>query len=159
MNLQKKSIVQKSLPTGLFFATYEWPFLDCSYCWLRLEWEYRVCSCCTTQIPSNLSYIFYLHQLCLTPCRFLLWNMVPFIPHITFSFIPWQGVDVKRVQFPVRLCFTVTIHRSQGEMLNKVVLYFAGMFSCADAYTSAYLGFLNPPTSQFDDRERDLPIQ
>ncbi|CAN0514437.1 unnamed protein product, partial [Scytosiphon promiscuus] len=48
---------------------------------------------------------------------------VHWIPRITFSFITWQGVDVKRVQFPVRLCFAVTVHRSQGQTLERVVFY------------------------------------
>ena len=68
--------------------------------------------------------------------------MVPFIgfrTYITFSLIPWQGVDVKRVQFPVRLCFAVTVHRSQGQTLNRVVFIYAGMFSCTDACMSVYL--------------------
>ena len=33
---------------------------------------------------------------------------IHWIPRITFSFITWQGADVKRVRFPVRLCFAVT---------------------------------------------------
>lgn len=48
---------------------------------------------------------------------------IHWIPPITFSFITWQGVDVKRVQFPVRLCFAVTVHRSQGQTLSRVVFY------------------------------------
>lgn len=44
-----------------------------------------------------------------------------FIPRITFGFITKQGVAVKRVQFPFRLCFAVTIHKSQGQTLDKVL--------------------------------------
>ncbi|CAB1097480.1 unnamed protein product [Ectocarpus sp. CCAP 1310/34] len=44
-----------------------------------------------------------------------------FIPRITFGFITRQGVAVKRVQFPVRLCFAITIHKSQGQTLDKVL--------------------------------------
>ena len=49
---------------------------------------------------------------------------IRWIPHITFSFITWQGVDVKCVQFPVHLCFALTVHRSQGQTLSRVVFYF-----------------------------------
>lgn len=49
-------------------------------------------------------------------------GVVHYIPRITFSFKTWQSIAVKRVQFPVRLCFAVTIHRSQGLTLDKVVL-------------------------------------
>lgn len=45
-----------------------------------------------------------------------------FIPSITFSFITKQGVAVKRVQFPTRVCFAITIHKSRGRtLLDKVV--------------------------------------
>ena len=44
------------------------------------------------------------------------------IPRITFSFITWQGVNVKRVQCPVRLCLAVTVRCSQGQTFNRVVL-------------------------------------
>lgn len=47
---------------------------------------------------------------------------IHWIPRITFPFITWQGMDVKRVQFPVRLAFAVTVHRSQGQTLDRVVL-------------------------------------
>ncbi|CAN0447843.1 unnamed protein product, partial [Laminaria digitata] len=64
---------------------------------------------------------------CLTRSKFLPVLLkdgtIHWIPRITFSFITWQGVDVKRVQFPVRLCFAVTVHRSQGQTLNRVVFY------------------------------------
>ena len=98
--------------------------------------------------------MFYLRLLCLTPCRSdcaLKDGTVHWIPRITFSFITWQDVDVKRVQFPVRLCFALPVHRSQGQTLKSVVLIYAGIFSCTDAYMSAYLGFGNPPTLKFDD--------
>ena len=71
------------------------------------------------------------------------------IPHITFSFMTWQGVDAKRVQCPVRLCFVVTVHCSQGQTVKGSFFIHAGMFSCADACMSAYLGFGNPPTLYF----------
>ena len=64
---------------------------------------------------------------------------IHWIPRITFSFITWQGADVKRVQFPARLCFAVIVHRNQGQTLNRVVYHlYAGVFSCKDAYMSAY---------------------
>lgn len=44
-----------------------------------------------------------------------------FIPRITFGFFTKQGVAVRRVQFPVRLCFAVTIHKSQGQTLDRVL--------------------------------------
>ena len=68
--------------------------------------------------------MFYLRLLCLTPCRSdcaLKDGTVHWIPRITFSFITWQDVDVKRVQFPVRLCFALPVHRSQGQTLKSVV--------------------------------------
>ena len=43
-------------------------------------------------------------------------------PHY-LSFIMCQGVDVKLVQFPVHLCFALTVHRSQGQTLKMVVFY------------------------------------
>ena len=48
---------------------------------------------------------------------------IRWIPRITFSFITWQGVDVKHFQFPARLCFAATVHGSQGQTLNTVVFY------------------------------------
>ncbi|CAN0439159.1 unnamed protein product, partial [Ectocarpus fasciculatus] len=45
---------------------------------------------------------------------------IHWLPRITFKFVTWQGVAVKRVQFPVRLCFAVTVHRAQGQTLDRV---------------------------------------
>lgn len=41
------------------------------------------------------------------------------LPRIAFNFVTDQGVAVKRVQFPVRLCFCLTVHRAQGQTLDK----------------------------------------
>ena len=117
-------------------------FLDCYYCccfWPRVEWEYCVRSCCPTIIPSNLSYyvLFALIMSHTLQVSTLKYDTIHWIPRIGFSFITWQGVDVKQLQFPVRLCFAMTVHSSQT--LNRVV-FDAGMFLCTDAYTSAYLG-------------------
>lgn len=45
---------------------------------------------------------------------------VHWLPRITFKFITWQGVAVERVQFPVRLCFAVTVHRAQGQTVDRM---------------------------------------
>ena len=42
------------------------------------------------------------------------------IPHATFTF---KGVLGKRVQFPLRLAFALTVHRAQGLTLNQVVVH------------------------------------
>ncbi|CAM9151056.1 unnamed protein product [Ectocarpus sp. 12 AP-2014] len=44
------------------------------------------------------------------------------LPRMGFSFVTWQGVAAKRAQFPVRLCFSVTVHRAQGETLYRTCL-------------------------------------
>ena len=47
-----------------------------------------------------------------------------FIRFLVQQFHSWHGkvwTDVKRVQFPIRLCFAVTVHRSQGQTLNRAV--------------------------------------
>lgn len=44
------------------------------------------------------------------------------IPRISFKFITSHGVAVKRVQFPIRLSFCVTVHRAQGQTLDKTAL-------------------------------------
>ena len=103
-------------------------FLDCYYCccfWPRVEWEYCVRSCCPTIIPSNLSYyvLFALIMSHTLQVSTLKYDTIHWIPRIGFSFITWQGVDVKQLQFPVRLCFAVTVHSSQGQTLNRVVFY------------------------------------
>lgn len=46
------------------------------------------------------------------------------LPRIAFSFITWQGVAVKRVQFPIRLSFCVTVHRAQGLTLDRCCVDF-----------------------------------
>ena len=47
-----------------------------------------------------------------------------FIPRISFKFITSQGVAVKRLNFPVRLCFACICHRAQGMALDKTTLDF-----------------------------------
>ena len=127
---KKRKIVQKSLPTGLFFTiTFVWIVIIC--CWPRLEWEYCVCSCCPTLNPSNLSCytLFSLiipHTLQVSTLKDV---TIHWIPRMSCSFMTWQGVDVKRVQFPVRRCFDVTVQRSQGQTLNRIVFY-----GCRDVF-------------------------
>ena len=79
---------------------------------------------------------------------------IHWILRTSFSFITWQGVDVKRVQFPVRLCSAVTVPRSGGQTLNRVVFNLRRDISCTDAYIymSAYPKTGNPPTLEFDNR-------
>ena len=48
---------------------------------------------------------------------------IQWIPPISLSFITWEGVHAMRVQFPVPLSFVVTVHRSQGQTLNRAVFY------------------------------------
>ena len=98
------------------FVFHHHLFLDCYCCWSRLEWKYYVCSSCPTLIPSNLYYQILFALIMSHRAGFYVerWYHIDWIPRITFSFITWQGMDVKRVQFPVRLCFAVTVHRSQG---------------------------------------------
>lgn len=61
------------------------------------------------------------------PCTFqistLEYGTVHWIPRIAFLFITWHGADVKRVEFHINLCFTVAVHRSQGQTLDRVVLF------------------------------------
>ena len=47
---------------------------------------------------------------------------IHWIPRITFPFIiTWQGLDIKLVfSFPF-VSFSLTVHRSQGQTLNRVV--------------------------------------
>lgn len=49
---------------------------------------------------------------------------IHFIPRISFKFVTTQGVAVKRIQFPVRLCFACTCHRAQGMTLDRTALDF-----------------------------------
>ena len=46
-------------------------------------------------------------------------NKTHWIPRIIFKFVTSRGVEVKRIQFPIRLSFAVTTHRSQGTTLEK----------------------------------------
>ena len=66
---------------------------------------------------------------------------IRWIPPITFSFMTWQGVDVKRVQLPVRLCFAVTtVHRAtvtRARRWTGSFFIYEGMFSCTEASMSA----------------------
>ena len=48
---------------------------------------------------------------------------IHWFPHVTFSSITWHGMEFERVQFPVRLCFAVTVNRSQDQTLNRVYFY------------------------------------
>ncbi|CAM9702615.1 unnamed protein product, partial [Ectocarpus sp. 13 AM-2016] len=44
------------------------------------------------------------------------------LPRVGFNFVTWQGVAAKRVHFPLRLCFTVTVNRAQGQTLDRTCL-------------------------------------
>ena len=77
-------------------------------------------------------------------CTLLKDGTIHWIPGITFSFIAWQGADVKRDHFSVRLCFAVTVHVARARRRKGSFFIYAGMFSCTDG--SAYPGFGNPPT-------------
>ena len=47
------------------------------------------------------------------------------------------GFDWTRQQFPVRLCFAMTIHKSQGQTLKKVDLYLpAPVFALGQLYVA-----------------------
>jgi hypothetical protein len=45
------------------------------------------------------------------------------LPRISFTFRAKRGLDVIRTQFPLRLCYAVTFHKSQGETLDRVLLH------------------------------------
>ena len=45
------------------------------------------------------------------------------LPRISFNFRTHNGMDVTRIQFPLRVCYAVTFHKSQGETLNRVLLH------------------------------------
>ena len=54
-------------------------------------------------------------------------NKEHYIPRIPFKFSV-HGMVVVRRQFPVRLCFAMTVHKSQGQTLNKVGLDMTSVF-------------------------------
>ena len=58
------------------------------------------------------------------------------IPRIPFKF-SMHGLVVVRRQFPVRLSFAITVHKSQGQTLNKVGLDMTTMFF---AHGQTYVG-------------------
>ncbi|CAM9337421.1 unnamed protein product, partial [Ectocarpus sp. 13 AM-2016] len=62
---------------------------------------------------------------------------VHWLPRVAFSFITWQGVAVKRVQFPIRLCFCITVHRAQGQTLDRTCF---DLLLDASAYGHLYVG-------------------
>jgi hypothetical protein len=45
-------------------------------------------------------------------------HFIPRVPHLFFS----AGVHVRRLQFPLRPCYAITVHRAQGSTLSKAVL-------------------------------------
>jgi hypothetical protein len=47
-----------------------------------------------------------------------------------------KNVSVTRKQFPVRLCWACTIHKIQGQSLDKVFVSFEGRFSDGQAYVA-----------------------
>ena len=53
-----------------------------------------------------------------------------FLPRITFGFITKQGVAVKRVQFPVRLCFAVTYTSPKDRLWTRFCSTIERMCSC-----------------------------
>ena len=62
---------------------------------------------------------------------FLLWWLLLFINRF-LHYMARCGCQA-HVQFPVCLCFTATVHRSQGQTLNRVVFYLRGddfMYGC-----------------------------
>lgn len=46
-----------------------------------------------------------------------------FVPRVRFAFdLPGLGVEVARVQFPVRLAYAITVNKSQGKTLRRAAL-------------------------------------
>jgi hypothetical protein len=47
------------------------------------------------------------------------------VPRITFTFHLRGTIEITRRQFPLRACYGVTFHRSQGQTLNRAALHLA----------------------------------
>ena len=45
----------------------------------------------------------------------------------------------KKWQFPLKVCYAMTINTSQGQLLNKIGLYLEDEFSVMDNYMLHYL--------------------
>lgn len=49
-------------------------------------------------------------------------NELHYLPRITCKFLTFQGISVKRIQFPIKVCYAVTIHRAQDQTLDRVLI-------------------------------------
>lgn len=59
-------------------------------------------------------------------------NLIP----MEFEYIREGRTKIKRTQYPLRLAYGITIHKSQGMTFDKLVVNFNKIFACGQAYVA-----------------------